>query len=262
MDGRTDGQDRARHWKTAVFDSGENFSGQFDALLNHKPPGWKVYTKLEICPDTGREHYQTHVDCGRSERLSALSKWIKHTKWFQVKGEQHIKNSISYVHKEDTTAPGASVITLDNERYMRLHELLMAIAQSAWRHPPVIDEDLKSEVPNPYGCSFMEQYSFKKSARFLIMEDLRWIDKLSNPMVAKMWNDFGDVIIQKLHAIIEEQGEPFIIEGSPDTEEIPNPERFFLDDDGIDEGVSSFSSGESSSSSSSQTDVSSSSSSP
>lgn len=226
MDGRTDGQDRSRHWKSAIYDSGENFSGQFDALLHKKPAHWKVYTKLEICPQTGKEHYQTHLDCGVTERLSALTKWIKHTKWISVKGEKHISNSINYTKKLETTAPGAVPITLENEKYYRLHELMMAIAQSAWRHPLIIDEGLMTELKNPYGTFWKDQYVFKNSAKFLVMDSLIWLDKLSNPQIGKMWNDFGEIVINKLHDEIVECGEPFIIEGSPD----PGEEYGFIDD--------------------------------
>lgn len=219
-DGRTDGQElRARHWKTAVYDSGEHFSGQFDKLLNGKPPTWKVYTKLEICPTTGKEHYQTHVDCGKTERLSALSKYIKHTKWKAVKGEEHISNSINYINKSATTAPGAKLIVKEAEKYYRLHELLIAIARSLVLYPEV-DEYFTDgippilDMPNANDCRFGEQMIFKNSAKFLIRESLIWIDKLSNPVVAKMWNDFGSIVLQSLRDEIAEAGEPFIIEGS------------------------------------------------
>lgn len=222
MDGRTDGQEvRARHWKTAVYDSGEHFSGQFDALLNKAPSSWKVYTKLEICPTTQKEHYQTHVDCGRTERGSALSKWIKYTKWIPVKGDEHIRNSINYISKLETTAPGAKLIVKEAEKYYRLHELLIAIARSMIVYPPV-DEYFDDgtppilDQPNANGCKYGEQFIFKNAARFLIAENLIWIDKLSNPVVAKMWNDFGMLVRDKILEEILESGSPFIIEGEPD----------------------------------------------
>lgn len=200
---QTDRQtDKATHWKTAIFDSGENFSGQYGALDILPSHVKEVHRKKEICPDTGREHYQVHVICHRQVKLKQMTDWIKYTKWFMVLGAEHIKNSLNYIRKVDTTAPGAQVEVIQGEQYLRLSELLKCIARA------YIESDL-SQGARPLDIQiYMDRHLYKKAARHLVQQDLNWINKLCNPAVEKAWNYFHQEVFQD---VWEEEGS-FIIE--------------------------------------------------
>lgn len=198
--GQTDRQtDKATHWNSAIYDSGDGFSGQWDVLHGPLPSfvDW-VKTKKEICPTTGREHMQTHVKCHRQVRLSQLCGWIKHTKWKPVVGEEYIKNSISYIEKQQTTAPGAKVELLHGEKYLQIHELLLVIA--------------KTFRPQLVGCGDLHSWDYMTAP--LLEADLKWANKLSNPALRRMWMDWRWIFISKVDEYCEETGGAFIIEGT------------------------------------------------
>jgi len=207
---------KATHWKSAIYDEkdpntpGPFFSGQwkaFDAL----PIGFTVYKKKEICPTTGREHFQTHVDCGRQSRLSALTNWIKHTKWFPVKGQEHIQNSISYINKLDTTAPGAKLEITKGEEYFRIDGLLMTVARNAtFSYKEITRTNIVDDISvndmleiDANNRLAREQYSWRTVSRQLVRKDLNWINKLSNPILRTLWDDYYPILLEKVE---EERG--------------------------------------------------------
>jgi len=200
-DGQTDKDARARHWKTGVFDVGDNW-----ATLQVVPPGWTVYKKLEVCPTTGKDHYQVHVDCGNQQRLSALSKLVKLTKWVRVYGKDHITKSINYISKSETTAPGARLQIVRGEQYLQLHELLLVVARSAvWTK--IADKQFPElEYPD---------YSWKNATRCIVYADLKWITKLSNPVLSKLW----DLYRSQLCEVVATEIEGGLIIEPPEAEE-------------------------------------------
>ena len=193
---QTDRQtDKATHWKSAIFEE------EWPALNGELPQHVKeLHKKLEICPTSGRQHYQVHVVCYRQVRLSAMTSWIRKTKWFAVIGEQHIKNSIAYISKVETTAPGAQVEVVKGQPYLQLHDLLLVVA----RNFSTYNED---EKPTPN--MLLNQHMWERALRLTIQEmGIHWISKLSNPVLSKMWNICWREL---LDAVQKEEGS-FIIE--------------------------------------------------
>lgn len=210
--------DKTRHWKSAIYDDGEgisNTSGQWNALLNNVPPTWTVYTQKEICPDTGREHYQTHVDCGQQQRLSALTNWIKYTKWIPVIGKDHIQNSINYCSKKDTAVEGTYKVIVPTEKYYRIHELLEIVARSTFIH-----------VENSHILD-----DFYKMSKFIVSEDITFISKISNPILKTLWKEYNSILLQKVAMEYYDNDGLFIIE-EPDRDfrQAENPQCLILDD--------------------------------
>lgn len=211
---QTDRQtDKATHWKAAVF---EHPSADQWGALNQPPECVKeVHKKKEICPETGREHMQTHVVCHRQVRRSALSDWIKFTKWMPVIGDQHIKNSIAYIGKPETTAPGAQVEVVHGTAYMQLHELLLVVARC-------YNGKTLRECEKRSGLAGMEQWEqqklWKNAAKHVVRDlGLAWINKLSNPALEKAWNIWGDSCMDVVHqeegvSIIEDPLSPVFSE--------------------------------------------------
>lgn len=201
---QTDRQtDKASHWKSAIFDEGEGFSRQWELLDNL--PNWvkKIHRKREICPTTGREHEQVHVECCRQVRLSQLSSWIKHTKWFAVLGKEHIENSIKYVAKVETTAPGAKLQVVENEeKYLRLNDILASIARYQTHVPEWLD---------PYTNTYVNQNEWKRITSRMIEDDEKWVNKLCNPTLPRMWKEWGHIFIRKFNEALVESG-GYIIE--------------------------------------------------
>lgn len=206
---QTDRQpDKASHWNSAIFDDGEGFSGQWRLL--EMPPEFvrRVHKKKEICPTTGREHQQVHVECVRQVRLSQLSAWIKHTKWTAVYGKKYIENSINYIAKEATTAPGAKVEVLDNpEKFLRLSDILQEIAKRSLPTPSV------SDMLYFRSLNLLDMNEWKRITGRMIKEDETWVNKLCNPTLPRFWKDWGHIFITKFEQNFVEDA-VYIIEDS------------------------------------------------
>lgn len=216
---QTDRQtDKAIHWKTAVFDVNEQWS-----RLEKMPEFVKeVHRQKEVCPTTGNPHWQIHVVAHRQVRLSALREWLPHTHWTPVLGKQHIENSIKYVSKPESAVEGTQRID-KGQTFYKLSEIMELIADRCWY-------ELKPAqwFHQTYGYDYAKidaayeaQFKFKNCAKYLVRDDKAWIDRLSNPMVAKMWNDFGGEFL----GAAEERG-VFIIEDPP----VPPSEEIYFSD--------------------------------
>ena len=196
---QTDRQtDKAIHWNSAIFDVGENW-----AILKAPPPSFikEIHMQQEECPTTKRLHYQTHVVCYRQVRLTQLTGWIKQTNWKPVRGKEYIANSIAYTAKKETAVAGTHT-TVQGERYYQLHEILQTMARYSspeWKISDCLDVR-PDESPN----------SWKAITRRLIDTDITWVNRLSNPTLRRMWNDWGSLFIKNW-----EDGGSLIIEEPP-----------------------------------------------
>jgi hypothetical protein len=188
---------KATHWKTAVFDGEGNTSGQWTLLETLPLYVKEVHKKKEVCPETGKEHYQIHVICHRQVRLTQMTSWLKYTKWFPVIGDQHIKNSIAYVSKVETTAPGAQVEVIRGTSYLQIHEILMEVGRAFKPMGP--PGDLTNVDLHIYNKRFLEQHLWKNAARFIVQDKgIEWITKLACPTLEKNWNIFYQEIFEEV----------------------------------------------------------------
>ena len=205
---QTDRQtDKSTHWKTAVFDEeGKSTQGNWPKLEILPAHVKELHKKKEVCPTTGREHYQIHVVCHRQVRLSAMTDWVKNTKWFMVLGKQHIANSINYISKVETTAPGAVVEVVKGERYYQIHDLLMIVARCFDRFT-FTEVDITLTGSRDFYAR--TQFLWKNACKIAVKKlGLQWITKLSNPVLEKCWNIHYEELLE-----VAEDDSPFIIEG-------------------------------------------------
>ena len=193
----------ATHWNSAIYDDGDGFTGQWSAL--EKLPDYvkELHKKEEICPSTGRHHFQIHIVCHRQVTGKQMSSWIKHTKWQPLVGRDHIANSIAYIYKQETAAPGAQPVAVKGTDYLRIHELLLEVAKEFETLPLLPEMDLS------YQNRLAEQYLFKNAARWIVRKrGLEWITKLSVPTLEKSWNIFYRELLDE----VQKQREALIIE--------------------------------------------------
>jgi len=198
----------ATHWNTAVYDDGVGFDGQWSCL--DKLPDYvkELHKKEEICPTTGRHHFQVHIVCHRQVTGKQMSSWIKHTKWQPLVGRDHIANSIAYIYKKDTAAPGAVPSVVKGSDYLRIHELLLEVAKDFETLP--IPTDF-SASPIDKCAAQVEQYLFKNAARWIVRKrGIEWITKLSVPTLEKSWNIFYRELLDEV-----QNREALIIEPPP-----------------------------------------------
>jgi len=191
----------ATHWNTAVYDENKpdsptEFKNQWDCL--DKLPDFvkEVHKKREICPTTGREHFQIHVKCHRQVTGKMMSSWIFHTKWQALVGSDHIANSIAYIYKLETAAPGAVPECVQGSDYLRIHELLLEVAKD-FEMLPVPEGS--SSLPISDNRKQGEQFLFKNAARWIVKKrGIEWITKLSVPTLEKSWNIFHNELLDEV----------------------------------------------------------------
>lgn len=193
----------ATHWKSAIFETDGNWS-KLDTI-----PAFvkEVHSQKEICPTTGNPHFQVHVVCNRQVRLTQMCGWIKATKWIPVFGKDHIQNSINYCKKKDTAVEGTHKV-VHGDKYYQMHELLEEIAKQ-YDHPfPSTEQSRSSELERAV--------SYETLTSRLVERDIKWVNKLCNPQIKKMWEMYKWIFISKMQSHIDETGGAYIIEAPND----------------------------------------------
>lgn len=196
---QTDRQtDKSTHWNAAVFDVDDNWS-KLDTLPSFVK---RLHKQKEICKTTGNPHFQIHVECHRQVRLTQMCSWISKVKWKAVRGKEYIANSIAYTAKTDTAVPGTHQ-SIEGEKYYQLHELLQRLAMFAEF------ETQPWKMESDYGHSIN---SWKWITRRALHSDIKWANKLSNPSLRRMWEDWGSIFV----ANMEEAGSLIIEDPAPE----------------------------------------------
>jgi len=212
MDRQTDRQTvldkefKTRHWKSGIFDD-ENTSSKGNWLkLDNPPDGFKIYVCDELCPTTGRPHKQVHVDCGRQQRLTKLTKWLSATKWIPVLGADHVMNSVNYCQEKSKKAKGTiagSSQIIHGAEYLTFDKILMSLASKV-EDMPTYEEVEKHAIS--CGLKFNSQKYYDKYdivrswsvvSGLLVDEDVTWVNKLSNPAIKLSWETWGHIFIRK-----------------------------------------------------------------
>lgn len=212
---QTDRQtDKASHWKSAIFDLDDNW-----AKLDAMPPFIKrLHRQKEICPTTQKPHFQIHVECSRQVRFTQLTQWIKATKWIPVFGAQHIANSIAYCAKSKSAVEGTHSV-IEGEQYLQIHDLLRVVARYAQGADPVVFNHLDKDC-----------WSWQRVTSMLVSQDLKWVNKLCNPVLEKCWKLWGHTFIYKFEDECAEGS--FIIE-DPGVGDFVAPEECLISDEGV-----------------------------
>jgi hypothetical protein len=202
---------KTRHWKSAIFDNDDtsvSSNGNWDKL-SHPLDGVTVYVCDEICPKTNRPHKQVHVDCGRQQRLTYLTKWISATKWIPVIGKEHVNNSIDYCQEKSKKAKGTiagSSTVISGEKFYTFEKIMMCLASKV-KHLPSL-EDIERYIELNPGMEFnkdkyLRSYDIYKSwdyvSSMLIDDDTKWVNKLSNPAIKVAWEQWGHIFIRKFN---------------------------------------------------------------
>lgn len=215
---QTDRQtDKATHWKSAIYDVDDNWS-----ILQATPPSWIRFVKFkkEICPTTGKEHFQTHLACQKQVRLTKVCSWLKHTKWIACFGDAAIRNSINYIDKLETTAPGAVVHLTEGAKFYQIHELFDVL--STYSEPMVSSKDMLDLEPDSIN-------NWKWITRRLLQVDITWTERLSNPTLRRLWADWGSLFIRRWEDRNSETMGSFIIEEPTERSEVEDQYGFLED---------------------------------
>lgn len=132
----------------------------------------KVYGGREICPTTGREHFQGHIQCKSQQRFSAIKRWLRTA---HIEVCRDFKASIAYAMKEDT-ASGVKNEVINPREYKSMEEALIDVAAVC----DYICGHTAEDPDPPSGCP----------------EHLRVVDILHYPEL-DYWHRVNQIIIHK-----------------------------------------------------------------
>lgn len=176
--------DRSTRWAFTAFENQWPLFEKMPDLVKE----WSWQT--EVCPDTGRKHYQGWILTNSQQRHSAL---IKALPGVHIEIAKNWNALISYCRKEETRDASGSVVHQVNQReYLTLDKALMRLAN-------VFDlEGFERDVKNPDNKtkSVQKQY-FQKAVQELVRENPADIGYYVRPDVERGWHLAGNVFLEK-----------------------------------------------------------------
>lgn len=146
------------------------------------PPGVKKWGwNIEVCPDTGREHYQGYILLNQGQRFS----WMrKNFPGVHMEIPRNWEALLNYCKKEETRKEGTMPVEFVNDIPTKF-QYLDHIANKICNHP-TMDLDSQSEI-----LGFVQAQVGQD-----IMDGKRGVEWIaSNPDWKVVWKQFGKPII-------------------------------------------------------------------
>lgn len=159
----------------------------------YPPDVVKVYGGREICPDTGREHFQGCIQLRKQQRLTWFKAWLPTAHFEPARQKDALKK---YAMKTDT-ASGEKLERTNVIKYYTADEICILVGSK-------VEESDILETPDP-------KIWFKRSINKLLRENHKLAAQLMNPSLRNFWCDTANVWIDKAKDISDEslsQGEP------------------------------------------------------
>ena len=173
---QTDRQtDKSSNWAVTAFNN--------DMLLLEDGTSWpsyvkKVYGGRETCPDTGRVHFQGHIQLVTQQRMSALKKWLP-TAHLEI--ARNFKASVTYAMKSDT-ATGDKNEVVNPRPFIDNQSALMMLARI--KNPPDSEADLSDK-------------DFWYRVKVILREQPHLCGLLAKPDIYRMWKHTWEVWIEE-----------------------------------------------------------------
>lgn len=164
--------DRQSHWAITSFDEEEIL--RLDCSGTRHPTFVKkVYGGVEICKETGRRHFQGHVNTIQT-RFSALKKWLPKA---HIEVARDAIASIKYAMKADT-AEGAKVAHT-NTAYMTDRKLMELVADQC---------DMLCDCTGPHGLYCVdEREDYWHRVRRILLTQPDMCGALAKPDIYRLW---------------------------------------------------------------------------
>jgi len=166
--------DKSQNWAVTAFNN--------DMLLLEDAKLWpsyvkKVYGGRETCPDTGREHFQGHIQLATQQRMSALKKWLP-TAHLEI--ARNFKASVAYAMKAETSS-GEKNEVINPKPFIDNETALMMLA--------------RVEVPDD--IEWQTDKSFWFRVRHILRQDTHLCGLFAKPDIYRLWKHTWEVWIEK-----------------------------------------------------------------
>ena len=165
--------DRSTNWAVTAF--GNDITLLEDAK-SYPSYVKKVFGGREVCPDSGREHFQGHIQLHTQQRLSAIKKWLP-TAHLEI--ARNHKASIAYSMKSDT-ASGSKNEVINPRPFIDNQTALMMLARIKLKESD-LDEQSDSD------------YWFWPRVRKILMTEPHLCGLFSKPDIYRLWKHTSSV---------------------------------------------------------------------
>lgn len=181
---QTDRQtDKTTRWAfTAFEDQWGLFNDMPDIVAEW---GWQT----EVCPDTGRKHYQGYLRTRNQQRFTALRKVLPGV---HIEPARNWEALMNYCKKTETAVNGSQHSAVNTRKYLKFHEALIRIANAyvdtyqenvhkmatlsaSKAMLEVVDEDKK------------EKENYQRAVSVLCSQNPEDISLYSNPQMFRAW---------------------------------------------------------------------------
>lgn len=174
---QTDRQtDKATWWSVTAFD---NEILLLEDANSYPPEVARVYGGREICPGTGREHFQGCIQLRKQQRLTWFKSWLPKAHLETARSASALKK---YAMKSDT-ATGEKLERENTVKYYSADEICLLIGSK------VTDADIEETID--------AKVWFKRSINILLRENPKLAGQLMNPSLRNFWCDTCRVWIDK-----------------------------------------------------------------
>lgn len=181
---KTDRQtDKSTRWAFTAFE--EQWS-----LFKEQPPIVKEWGyQTEVCPTTGKKHYQGYILTYNQQRFSALKKVFPNV---HLEVARDWNALLNYCKKTETAVAGTQVKKVNERRYLKFSDALVRIASAYISRSEEQTDLLKTDPHNaPAWCEKsldeIEKEQFSKAVSDLVMETPEDISLYTNPQIYRAW---------------------------------------------------------------------------
>ena len=138
----------------------------------------KVTGQREICPDTGKLHFQGHIQLHTQQRMSAIKKWLP-TAHLEI--TRNITGSLNYVVKSETAVDGTKVDIKNSRPFIDNQSALMMLA--------------RVEVPNTEEWQTDKSFWFR--VKTILRQEPHLCGLLGKPDLYRLWKHTWEVWLEK-----------------------------------------------------------------
>lgn len=206
---KTDRQtDKSTRWAFTAFEAHWNYFNDMNAIPSVKEWGWQT----EICPETGRQHYQGYIMTDRQVRLSH---WIKYMKGVHFEVCRNWTALVAYCKKTDSAVPGTQVNQVSTIEYWSMERSFCELmsyyseyAEERYEHMDAIkDKKAYAKLEKTYIVD-MYWYCVKK----VVLKEPFRLSTFAQPQMektfCKTWELYKDPHFRALVLQPETQGDP------------------------------------------------------
>lgn len=166
--------DKSTNWAVTAFG---NDIALLEDVKSYPSYVKKVYGGRELCPESGREHFQGHLQLSTQQRLSAIKKWLP-TAHLEI--ARNFKASVAYAMKADT-ASGEKNEVINPKPFIDNETALMMLA--------------RVEVPDDIEWQTDKSFWFRVKA--ILRQDTHLCGLFAKPDIYRLWKHTWEVWIEK-----------------------------------------------------------------